>query len=56
MIKKFNGGRLALLCENCYVIICQGNNIPDNLNENKCYFCSEKCKHDYNIKNLTENE
>lgn len=50
MIKKFNNGRLAILCENCYSIIFSGNNIPDDLDNNKKYFCSKECEIKYKEK------
>ena len=28
-IYKFNGGAGAVLCSNCYKIICEGSRIPD---------------------------
>lgn len=29
LIYKFNGGAGAVLCSNCYCIICEGSRIPD---------------------------
>lgn len=29
LIYKFNGGAGAVLCSNCYKIICEGSRIPD---------------------------
>lgn len=50
MIIKFNGGKLAWLCENCRAIIATGNNIPTDLNKNKEYFCCAECEKEYKLK------
>lgn len=41
---KFNGGKGAVLCNNCSVIISVGF-------EYKELFCSDKCKKEWKIKN-----
>ena len=48
MVKiKFNGGYVALLCENCGVIIATSDRIPSHYRTNTdcgdLIFCSEKC-------------
>ena len=54
-IVKYNGGRGALLCEACRVIVATGNDIPKHLlcnpSENEHYFCSEECRDKKNKKN-----
>ena len=49
MVKiKFNGGKGALLCENCNAIIATGYQIPAyyrvNSMANEYVFCCEECK------------
>lgn len=48
---KFNGGNLALLCENCSVICATGHNIPAQYmldhNHGDLVFCSDKCRDEY---------
>jgi RNase P subunit RPR2 len=45
---KFNGGKGALLCDNCGVILVTGKRIPDEVYKtqqyNLLYFCCEDCK------------
>lgn len=48
MVKiKFNGGKGALLCEQCSVIIAAGDRIPNeykwNPGANEYIFCSKEC-------------
>ena len=44
---KFNSGRGAILCENCAIIIASGHLIPQNLSQDKYYFCCEQCKNNF---------
>ena len=48
---KFNGGRGALLCDECHIIIAEGNNIPNEVKcnhiQNLYFFCSDECKAKY---------
>ena len=45
---KFNGGNLALLCDQCSVICATGDRIPSdyrtNHNQQTYVFCCEECK------------
>lgn len=50
LIFKFNGGRGAILCSNCYSIIFEGKHIPDiyaiaarEKTLNDPLFCCEDC-------------
>ena len=44
---KLNGGRGALLCDHCGVVLATGSRIPDEAfeetGEEKFYFCSASC-------------
>lgn len=56
MVKiKFNGGKGALLCENCGAVIATGYRIPGhyrvNPTANEYVFCCEECKNKF-IKRL----
>lgn len=58
LIFKFNGGNGAVLCSNCYKIICEGTQISNNyLNsikngqhgqQTEPVFCCDKCEHEWN--------
>lgn len=59
LVCKFNGGRGAVLCSNCFTIIYEGSRIPDeykdvmfNKNEQRDnfepIFCCEECKKEWN--------
>lgn len=56
LIFKFNGGRGAILCSNCFAIIYEGSHIPDkyknvifNKQQNNFgpIFCCEECKNNW---------
>ena len=56
LIFKFNGGRGAVLCSNCYTIVYEGSRIPDeykdamlNGQENNFepVFCCDECKKEW---------
>ena len=59
MILKFNGGKTALLCDKCGVILCEGKEtekyIPKkyfmdiiyDTQVNKFFFCSKECCNNY---------
>lgn len=51
MTIKFNGGKLALLCDKCGVICATGDRIPqfcfNNDARDELVFCSSKCMQDY---------
>lgn len=56
LIYKFNGGRGALLCSNCYVVICEGKDLSDEIRnaiindkqeEFGPVFCCEQCKKEW---------
>lgn len=61
LIYKFNGGAGAVLCSNCYCIICEGSRIPDEYRdvviadkqeEFGPVFCCDDCKKEWeNTKN-----
>ena len=56
LVFKFNGGRGAVLCSNCYTIVYEGSRIPDeykdamfNKRENNFepVFCCDECKKEW---------
>ena len=56
LVYKFNGGRGAVLCSNCYTIVYEGSRIPDeykdamvNGQENNFepVFCCDECKKEW---------
>lgn len=58
MIYKFNGGAGAILCENCSVIVAEGQKINDliaagklskysHVFDNTRVFCCEKCRDEF---------
>ena len=56
LVYKFNGGRGAVLCSNCFAIIYEGSRIPDeykdamvNGQENNFepVFCCDECKKEW---------
>lgn len=51
LIYKFNGGKGAILCNNCGKIIYSGKEIPNYLPEGP-QFCCDSCKKEYNKKKL----
>ena len=57
---KFNGGKRALLWDNCGVILATGSRIPDvfkNTTEH-LYFCSKECRTQFidKISNIVDPE
>lgn len=61
LIYKFNGGAGAVLCSNCYCIICEGSRIPDEYRDAVIadkqeefgpVFCCDDCREEWeNTKN-----
>lgn len=51
LIFKFNGGKGAILCNNCGKIICSGKEIPRPLPEGP-QFCCDNCKKEHSRKRL----
>lgn len=61
LIYKFNGGAGAVLCSNCYCIICEGSRIPDEYRDAVIadkqeefgpVFCCDDCRKEWeNTKN-----
>ena len=61
LIYKFNGGAGAVLCSNCYCIVCEGSRIPDEYRDAVIadkqeefgpVFCCDDCRKEWeNTKN-----
>jgi hypothetical protein len=57
LVYKFNGGAGAVLCSNCYCIICEGSRIPDEYRDAVIagkqeefgpVFCCDECINEWN--------